>query len=62
MTLVLVETDVARVNSYRSDQGTPVFLAWFPPPRSAAVPLFRGGGDTRSATYPVDDVHQTRIT
>ena len=61
MTLVLGEIGVARVHPYRSDQGSPR-------PRGLVRTLMASGGhpipggDTRSATYPVDDVHQARIT
>ena len=51
----------ARVNPYRSDQGY-----------SSAYGLVRTltasgrhpipGGDSKSATYPVNDIHQARIT
>ena len=42
MTLVLGEMDVARVRPYRSDQGTPLLMAWFVPQQSAAATQLRG--------------------
>ena len=65
VTLVLGEMDVAWVNPYRSDQGTSSAPGLICTPLSVAVTQFWGGGwvgDTRSATYPVDDFHQARIT
>ena len=58
--MVLGEMDVARVNSYQSNQDDPpVHRA--PGSHSTSsghhpIP----GGDSRSASYPVDDVHQPR--
>ena len=59
--MVLGEMDVAVVSPYRSDQGTISAHAL------VRTPTISGGhltpeGDIRSATYPVDDVHQARIT
>ena len=53
--------DVTQVNSYRSGQGEPP-VPWpgSHPPASGSHPI--PGGDTRSATYPVDDLHQTQMT
>ena len=63
MTLVLEEMDIARVNPYQSDQGTPSDLGLVRTPNGQRrSPNSGGGGDTRSATYPVDDVHQAWIT
>ena len=58
--MVLGEMDVAWVNPYRSDKGSPSALGLVRTPTvSGGHPI--PGGDTRSATYPVDDVHQARI-
>ena len=55
--------DAARVCPYRSDQVTPRARGLVRTPMSSVGhPIPGGGGDTRSATYPVDDVHQPRIT
>ena len=64
MTVVLGEMDVARMNPYRSGQGEPpVHMAWFAsPPASGSHPIPGAGGDSRSAFFPVDDIHQARIT
>ena len=64
MTLVLGEMDVARVNPYRFDQGQPPSaLGLVPtPPANDGHPFpGEGEGDSSSATYPVDDVHQARL-
>ena len=42
MRWVLGGMDVARVNPYRYDQGTPGLMAWFVTARSAAVTQLRG--------------------
>ena len=62
MALVPGETDVTQVNSYRSDRDTPSAhgLVRSPMASSGGHPI--PGGDTGSATYPVDSVHQARIT
>ena len=62
VTLVLGEMDVARGNPYRSDQGTSSALGLVDPTVSGGHPIPGGGRDTISASYPVDDVHQGRIT
>ena len=36
-------------------------MAWFAPRRPAVVTQFRPGGDSRSASFPVDDIHQAWI-
>ena len=59
--MVMGEMDVAPVNSYRSDQGTSGAPGVVRTPRSVAVTQIWGGGDMRSATFPVDNVHQARI-
>ena len=57
--MILGEMDIARVNPYRSGQSEPpVHMALFAPHRPTTVTEFRGGGDSRFASYPVDDVHQ----
>ena len=57
------EMDVARVYPYRSDQGSssaPAHGLVGTPTVSGGHPI-PGGGDSRPASYPVGDVHQTRI-
>ena len=61
--VILGEMDVALVNPYRFGQGQPpVHSALFnpPPPANGGHPI--PVDDTRSAAYPVDDVHQALIT
>ena len=61
MKVVLGEMVVAWANPYQSGQGEPpVHMAWywFAPHRPSAVTQFRRA----IAFYPVDDVHQDRIT
>ena len=60
--MVLEEMEATRVNPYRSGQGEPpVHLTWFPPPpASGGHPM--PGGDLKSASCSVDDVHQARVT
>ena len=58
--LVLEVMDVARMNPYRYDQGTPSAHGL------VRTPTASGGhptpvGDGRSAIYQVNDVHQVRI-
>ena len=60
-TLVPGEMDVARVHPYRYDQGTLKSRGLVrTPTASGGHPI--PGGDTRSASYLVNDVHQARIT
>ena len=54
------EMDVARVHHTDLASVPPDLVVWFVPRRPAAATQSRGGGDTRSATYPVDDIHQAR--
>ena len=61
MTVVLGEMYVARVNPYRLDQVASSA------PSLACISSAGGdhpvlGFDMKSATYPVDDVHQARMT
>ena len=57
VTVILGDMAVARVNPYRSCQSEPlVHMAWFASPRPTTVP--NSEGRSRSAYYPVDDVHQ----
>ena len=59
--LVLVVLNIARVNPYRSDQSEPPgHMAWFAPHRTGEGGHL--GGDLRSTSYPVDDVHQAWMT
>ena len=64
MTLVLGEINVARMNPYRLTRIPPVLLGSLGLVRASTVsgghPMT--GGDTRPATYLMDDVHQARIT
>ena len=57
MTVIQGEIDIARVSPYHFVQGQlPVLTAWFQPRRPTAVTQMRGGGDSKSVSYPVDDV------
>ena len=59
--MLLGKVNVARVNPYRSCQGEPpMHLACLAPYRPVAVT--QSGGDSRSSSYPVDDVPQARMT
>ena len=61
--MALGEMDVARVNQYRSNQGTSSAHELVRTPTvSGGHPIPGGGGGTRSATYPVVDGHQALIT
>ena len=57
MTVILREMDVVWVNPYRSGQSEPpVHTAWLALTGKPRSPNF--GRDSRSASYPVDNVHQ----
>ena len=60
--MVLGEMDVARVYPYRSAQGQPPSALGLvlTTPASGGHPIPEA--DTGSVTYPVDDVHQARIS
>ena len=59
--MVLEEMDVARVNPYWSGQSEPPLqLACITTQQASCSHPIRGG-DTRSTSYPVDDVHQARM-
>ena len=61
MALVLETMNVARMNPYGYDQGTlSAHRLVRTPTASSGHPT--PGGDTRSSTYLVDDVHQARIS
>ena len=61
MTLVLGEMDGTRVTHTDLTKVTSVLMAWFVPQQPVAAIQFRGQ-TLRSVTYPVEDVHQVRIT
>ena len=61
--MALEEMDVARVNPYCFDPFLPgsatSALGLVPaPPANGGSPNSGGGGDSRSASYPVGDVHR----
>ena len=57
------EMDVVRVKAYRSGQGEPpVTMIWFVPHWPAAVTQFQRGGDSKSASYPLNEVHLAWVT
>ena len=57
--MVLGEMEANRVSPYQSGRvETPAYLAWFAPHRWSPD----SGVDSRSASYPGDDVHQARMT
>ena len=59
--MILGEMDVALVKQNQSGQGDPPAHGLVrTPPVSGGHQL--PGGDSGSASYPVDDVHQVRIT
>ena len=69
VTVLLEEVDVARKNQTnlaRAILQRPGQLVRIPPASGVAggtgSPQPPGGGDTRCASYPVDDVHEARIT
>ena len=66
MVLVLGETDVARVNPYRSNTQPNPYYGTSSALGLVRTPTVSGGhtiprGDARSAAYRVDDAHQARI-
>ena len=58
------EMDVVRVNYVIPGRArvSPLVLGLFhTPPANSGHTLPGGGGDSRSSSYPLDDVHQARI-
>ena len=61
--MVVGEIDVARVKPYRFSQCQPqIALGLVLTPPAKGGHLIQGRGDSRSASNPVDDVHQAWIT
>ena len=61
--MVLEEMDVARLNPSILARSTPSALGLvLTLPANSGHPIAGGRGDSRSAFYPVEDVHHARMT